>query len=126
MDGPGQNGAGNSRMKSHHLLHDRRGQRDFIPGHGAVHLCHQRVELLLHGIGLVNRARSRDCRYRLEGSLSTMLLPQEPSRLLNPVAVEHGVSSHVDSMYAIRQSETHLRLQSTIICPTRDLSWLDS
>src|SRR4029450_3430426 len=55
-----------------------------------------------------------------------MLLPQEPSRLLNPVAVGHGVASHVDSMYAIRQSGTDSHLQYTIICPTRDLSWLDS
>src|SRR5688572_25551120 len=93
MNGLGQDGAGDGRMESHHLLHDRCGEGDLIAGNGAVHLSHARVETLLDGISFIDGTRSQWRRYRFKGLAGMVLLPQEPGRLLNPVFVWHGASS---------------------------------
>jgi hypothetical protein len=93
MDGPGQNGASEGRMEANQLLHGRRGQGDLVPGDGAVCLSHERLQRLLHSIGLVNGARRACLWHRPEGLAGAVRLEQESGCLLNPAFVGHRVAS---------------------------------
>jgi hypothetical protein len=86
-----QNGARDGFLEANQALHDRRGQRNLVPGDRAMGSRQERVERLLHSVCFVHSARGTRYWKRAKGLMGAVLLKQEPGGLCNPIVVRHDI-----------------------------------